>query len=65
MLRIIGALLAEISENWQEKIYFDMGDYHEWMRAMPQRKAEWVNRFHPKLGPISWQDPRYNRIGKA
>jgi len=30
VLRLIGALLAEISENWQEKIYFDMGDYHEW-----------------------------------
>jgi len=31
VLRLIGALLAEISENWQEKIYFDMGDYHEWV----------------------------------
>ena len=30
-LRLIGALLAEISEAWQEKIYFDMNDYHEWV----------------------------------
>jgi transposase-like protein len=31
VLRLIGALLAEISENWQEKVYFEMGDYHEWV----------------------------------
>ena len=29
-LRLIGALLAEISEVWQEKLYFDMTEYHEW-----------------------------------
>ena len=29
-LRMIGALCAEISEAWQEKLYFDMDDYHEW-----------------------------------
>jgi putative transposase len=30
LLRLVGALTAEISETWQEKLYFDMGDYHEW-----------------------------------
>ena len=29
-LRLIGALLAEVSEVWQEKLYFDMTEYHEW-----------------------------------
>jgi transposase-like protein len=29
-LRLTGALLAEISEVWQEKMYFDMTEYHEW-----------------------------------
>ena len=29
-LRLLGALLAEISEVWQEKLYFDMTEYHEW-----------------------------------
>jgi putative transposase len=39
VLRIIGALLAEISERWQEKIYFDMCDYHEWVveRTAPKK----------------------------
>ncbi len=31
LLRLVGALTAEISEGWQDKIYFDMGDYHEWV----------------------------------
>ena len=30
-LRLVGALLAEISENWQDKVYFDMTDYYEWV----------------------------------
>lgn len=30
-IRLIGALLAEMSETWQERIYLDMGDYHEWV----------------------------------
>ena len=29
-LRLIGALLAEVSEVWQEKLYFDRTEYHEW-----------------------------------
>lgn len=40
MLRLIGALLAEISELWQEKIYFDMGDYHEWVAERKEAKKE-------------------------
>lgn len=40
VLRIIGALLAEISESWQEKIYFDMGDYHEWIAERRTAKKE-------------------------
>ena len=39
-LRLIGALLAEISESWQEKIYFDMGDYHEWLADRKTAKKE-------------------------
>jgi hypothetical protein len=46
VLRIIGALLAEISERWQEKIYFDMGDYHEWVveRTAPKKGGTKRNR---------------------
>lgn len=36
LLRLVGALLAEISETWQEKLYFEMTDYHEWAA---ERKA--------------------------
>jgi putative transposase len=39
-LRLIGALLAEISESWQEKIYFDMSDYHEWIAEKRTAKKE-------------------------
>lgn len=39
-LRLIGALLAEISENWQEKVYFDMDDYHEWVVERKTAKKE-------------------------
>jgi putative transposase len=28
--RLIGAVLAEIHEQWQERKYFDMAEYHEW-----------------------------------
>ncbi len=30
-LRLLGALLAETSEAWQERLYFDMTDYLEWI----------------------------------
>jgi putative transposase len=38
VLRILGALLAEISEGWQEKIYFDMNDYGEWKMERSTKK---------------------------
>ena len=38
VLRILGALLAEISEGWQEKIYFDMNDYDEWKAEQSTKK---------------------------
>jgi len=32
-LRLIGALLAEQAEVWQERIYLDMQEFHEWINA--------------------------------
>ena len=32
-LRLIGALLAEQNENWLERRYLDMQEYHEWAAA--------------------------------
>ena len=32
-LRLIGALLAEKNEVWQERRYLDMGEYTEWVAA--------------------------------
>jgi transposase-like protein len=29
-IRMVGALLAEKNDDWQERAYFDMGEYHEW-----------------------------------
>jgi len=37
-LRMVGALLAEISEAWQEKLYFDMTEYHEWVAELKSAK---------------------------
>jgi hypothetical protein len=37
VLRLIGALLAEFHEEWQERKYLDMVEYHEWDA---QRKAD-------------------------
>ena len=31
--RLIGALLAEIHEEWQERRYLDMTEFHEWWEA--------------------------------
>ena len=36
LLRLVGAMLAEMSEAWQERIYLDMGDYHEWVAERDQ-----------------------------
>jgi transposase-like protein len=30
-LRLMGALLAEIHEEWQGRRYLDMADFHEWV----------------------------------
>ena len=30
-IRLLGALLAETHETWQETKYFDMGDFHAWL----------------------------------
>lgn len=32
-LRMVGALLAEMNETWQERLYFDMDEYLEWKLA--------------------------------
>ena len=34
-LRLIGALLAEYNENWQERRYLDMDEFAEWAAAAP------------------------------
>ncbi len=39
-IRLIGALLAEMSETWQERVYLDMGDYHEWVAERNQPTKE-------------------------
>lgn len=39
-LRLIGALLAEMSETWQERLYLDTGDYHEWIAERKQPTQE-------------------------
>jgi transposase-like protein len=40
-VRLIGALLAEKAETWQERIYLDMQEFREWstMRAEEQAAA--------------------------
>ncbi len=38
-LRLIGALLAEHHEVWQERKYLDMSAYHEWKAAAAERSA--------------------------
>lgn len=39
-IRLIGALLAEMSETWQERVYLDMSDYHEWVAERSQPTKE-------------------------
>ena len=40
LLRLIGALTAEISEAWKERLYFDMDDYHDWVTERRMTKKE-------------------------
>lgn len=30
---MVGALFAEKNDDWQERAYFDMDEYHEWKAA--------------------------------
>ena len=29
-IRMVGALLSETNDDWQERAYFDMNELHEW-----------------------------------
>ena len=39
-LRLVGALLAEINEEWQERRYLDMGEFHEWLAERQTYEAQ-------------------------
>lgn len=39
-MRLIGALLAKMSETWQERAYLHMSDYHEWIAERNQPTKE-------------------------
>lgn len=39
-LRLMGALLAEIHEDWQGRRYLDMGDFHEWVAEQSDATEE-------------------------
>ena len=39
-LRLMGALLAEIHEEWQGRRYLDMADFHEWVDEQSSSKEE-------------------------
>jgi len=42
--RLIGAVLAEIHEQWQQRKYFDMAEYHEWdLERKPQTAGNVAN----------------------
>ena len=38
--RLIGALVAEIHEEWQDRRYLDMSDFHEWWEAQKPANQE-------------------------
>jgi hypothetical protein len=38
-MRLIGALLAEHHEAWQERKYLDLGAYREWKAAASERSG--------------------------
>jgi hypothetical protein len=29
-IRVVGALLSETNDDWQERAYFDMSEFNEW-----------------------------------
>ena len=38
--RLVGALLIDVYESWQERRYLEMADYHEWReRCAPRRSC--------------------------
>ncbi len=39
-LRLMGALLAEIHEDWQARKYFDMDEFHEWIALRQEEKKD-------------------------
>ena len=41
-LRLMGALLAEIHEEWQGRRYLDMDDFHEWVTEQSSSTEETV-----------------------
>ena len=44
--RLIGAVVAEIHEQWQERKYFDMTEYHEWQLDRKPKAAENVTKMN-------------------
>lgn len=38
-LRLIGALLAETAETWQERVYLDMQEFREWQAAQAEKPS--------------------------
>lgn len=38
-IRMVGALLAEKNDDWQDRAYFDTTEYHEWKSTMANAAA--------------------------
>lgn len=43
-LRLIGALLAEQNENWQERRYLDMDEFNEWLAEQNKNEANQLGK---------------------
>jgi putative transposase len=43
-LRLIGALLAEQNENWQERRYLDMDEFNEWLAEQNKNEANQLRK---------------------
>lgn len=55
-MRMVGALLAETNDDWQERPYFDMTEYREWRAAMVT-----ASRTPPKPRPKSSPKPKLRK----